>query len=138
MLDLNAKYPLKLEQKVVNVIKGYQNSPPILKLFYDTGTKELGQTRNSEDYSIYLIIMFGVHELRQLHLSYIHFLAMQKFEKVIDRDCAQDLCYFIHMIKILSIVYEKLALRNELLEFNVGNLNLYKVEALRLIKRKIQ
>lgn len=75
--------------------------------------KEVVLVRNSEDYGDEVVRMFGVFELRLLHPSYIHFLAKKKFERVKDQDYAQGLRYFIHMIELLSTVYEKLALSHE-------------------------
>lgn len=51
------------------------------------------------------------------------------------KDSAHDLLYFIHMIEILSFVYEILALRNELLNLNVGQIDIEGVEMLEISNR---
>ncbi|KAK1421808.1 hypothetical protein QVD17_24442 [Tagetes erecta] len=63
-------------------------------------------------------------------------LARQKFEKVIGKDFVQDLCYFIHMIEILSVAYEKMALRKELLSLNVGTLKITSIKSLEINNRR--
>ncbi|KAK1427967.1 hypothetical protein QVD17_16746 [Tagetes erecta] len=136
MLDDIANYIPKLEQQGVKVFKGDQNSYPILRWFYDTRNKELVLVRNVEDYSEDEIRMFGVFELRLLHPSYIHFLAKQKFEKMVGQDSVQDLCYFIHMIEILSVAYEKMALRKELLVLNVRTLKITNIQSLEINNRR--
>jgi len=55
---------------------------------------------------------------------------------VIDKDAAQDLCYFIHMIEILFVAYEKMALRKELLALNVGTLKITDVISLEIKNRR--
>jgi len=135
MLDDIAKYLRKLEQQGVKVFKGDQLSLPIKKWWYDSGNKELLLIRNLEDKSVNEFRMFGVFELRLLHPSYLHFLAKQKSERVIDKDVVQDLCYFIHMIEILSVAYEKMALRKELLALNFGTLKITDVLSLEINNR---
>lgn len=60
MLDLNAKYLLKLEAQGVKVKKGDQTSSPILKWFYNIAKKELALIRNSAVYGEDLVRMFSV------------------------------------------------------------------------------
>lgn len=104
---MNALFLPKLEDQGMKAIHGNKTTLPILKCFINVANKEIVLIRNFEDYGIDEVWMFVFFDLRLLHPIYIHLLSKKKFEKLKDKDLAQDLCYFIHMIDGLSIVYER-------------------------------
>lgn len=55
---------------------------------------------------------------------------------MIDKDYTRDLCYFIRMINVLLIVYVKMALRKELMNLNVGQIHILRVEMMKINNRK--